>query len=62
MHVGGAIFYVHGCDVADFKTVSNSIRGGKISMNVASVSSHCDKYEELIFLLVGGDSPKISRV
>ncbi len=60
-YVGGAIFHIRGGGIAGSKIVSNSIRGGKILMNVASVSSHCNEYEELIFFVVGGDSPKISR-
>ncbi len=60
-HVGGAIFHIRGGGIAGSKIVSNSICGGKILMNVASVSSHCNEYEELIFLVVGVDSPKISR-
>jgi hypothetical protein len=61
-HVGSVIFHVRGGDIAGFKTVSNSIRKDKISMNFVSVSSHRDEYEELILLVLGGDLPKISRV
>ncbi len=47
-HVGGVIFHVRGDGIASSKIVSNSIHGGKMLMNVAPVSSHCNEYVELI--------------